>query len=78
MKLKTVRRLMTGLSIAAVAVTLLGYVAGSPPAVALGVALVTGGATVSLALWRCPYCGRWLGRRRGRFCPHCGRELEGK
>ena len=78
MKLKTVKRLMTGLGIAAVAVVLLGNASESPPAVALGVALVIVEVVVSITLWRCPHCGRWLGRRRGRFCPHCGRELEGK
>lgn len=78
MKLKTVKRLMTGLGIAAVAVVLLGNASESPPAVALGVALVIVEVVVSIALWRCPQCGRWLGRSRGRFCPHCGRELEGK
>ena len=30
------------------------------------------------ALWRCPYCGRGLGRIDENFiyCPHCGRELD--
>ena len=78
MKLKTVKRLMTGLGIAAVAVVLLGYVAGSLPVALVAAALIVGEVAVSIALWRCPYCDRWLGRRRGRFCPHCGRELEGK
>ena len=78
MKLKTVKRLMTGLGIAAVAVVLQGYGAGSLPVALVAAALIVGEVAVSIALWRCPQCGRWLGRSRGRFCPHCGRELEGK
>ena len=51
MKLKTVKRLMTGLGIAAVAVVLLGNASESPPAVALGVAPVIVEVVYSITLW---------------------------
>lgn len=25
---------------------------------------------------RCPHCGKYLGRQIGRYCRHCGKELE--
>ena len=26
--------------------------------------------------FRCPYCGYYLGRRSGTYCPHCKKEIE--
>ena len=25
--------------------------------------------------YRCPHCGKFLGREKVAFCPHCGREV---
>lgn len=34
-------------------------------------------AAFELAFWRCPDCGRWLGReKRIAYCPYCGKELD--
>ena len=27
---------------------------------------------IAVAFIRCPYCGRFVGRSRGKYCPHCG------
>ena len=41
----------------------------------LGLMLV--GCLLSVALFRCPVCRRYLGRSAGsRFCPHCGARLK--
>lgn len=26
--------------------------------------------------WKCPHCGKYLGRSIGEYCPHCGEKLE--
>ncbi len=26
--------------------------------------------------WRCPKCGKWLGRDRGEYCQHCGGKID--
>ncbi len=33
-------------------------------------------AVFSLIFWRCPECGRSLGRDRCEYCRHCGRKLD--
>ena len=30
---------------------------------------------INIVFWRCPYCGKGLGRDSGKFCQHCGKEL---
>lgn len=30
---------------------------------------------VNIRYWRCPECGRHLGRDKGRYCRHCSHEL---
>ena len=48
----------------------------SKPVYFLFTACFAGGyALVYLALWRCPFCGRRLGRSDGESCPHCGKNL---
>jgi len=31
---------------------------------------------VNLTFWRCPFCEKHLGRDTGKFCQHCGEELD--
>ena len=42
------------------------------PTLAFAVALIG----VNLAWWRCPHCGRHLGRDDSKYCPGCGRRLD--
>ena len=42
----------------------------------LAAAFAAGYAVTYAALWRCPFCGRHLGRSDGESCPHCGKALE--
>lgn len=32
--------------------------------------------SVNLFFYRCPHCGRHLGREVGDYCQHCGEELD--
>ena len=77
MTLRKKRRLLGGcialLALLAVAVMLIGTVWIK---IVLVAALV-GYVALFSALWRCPYCGRGLGRidQHFTYCPHCGKEL---
>ena len=42
----------------------------------LGMAMVFGAAVLWKRWWRCPSCGRFLGRTKGQYCPHCGKEID--
>lgn len=48
--------------------------------IALGaVVLVLSGVGCSWLVWRCPACGRYLGRNLSpKLCPHCGVPLAGR
>lgn len=37
---------------------------------------LAGAVGVNVVFWRCPRCGRWLGRDGGEFCRHCAAELD--
>jgi len=41
----------------------------------LGLILAVAVAIINIIFWRCPYCGKNLGRDTGKFCQHCGKEL---
>ncbi|NCE63601.1 hypothetical protein D1159_03165 [Pseudoflavonifractor sp. 524-17] len=30
---------------------------------------------VRVKFWKCPYCGKYLGREKGYFCRNCGKEI---
>ena len=42
----------------------------------LGLAVALGAVVVWKRWWRCPSCGRFLGRTKGQYCPHCGKEID--
>ena len=31
---------------------------------------------LTILFWKCPHCGKYLGRSIGEYCPHCGEKLE--
>lgn len=41
----------------------------------LGITLLIGDIVFRIACYRCSYCGRYLERSRGEYCPYCGKEL---
>ena len=40
------------------------------------IVLCAAAISVNLALWRCPHCGKNLGRGVPKFCPNCGKKLD--
>ena len=56
---------------------LVGVVGQDELWLALGTLIIFGGLAVLLIYYRCPHCGRHLGREGGlTYCPHCGRALD--
>lgn len=76
MKLKQVKYLIWALAIACCVMIILISVTESMVFFWLMMAFLAAGLAVNLALWRCPYCGRYLGRDVSRYCTYCGKELD--
>lgn len=79
-RLRAVKNIMDALAVGVILVTLAAGLIQTPAAVAVCcvIAVVFAAALVILSLkfWRCPSCGRWLGRDVPQYCPHCGKPLE--
>lgn len=76
MKLKTVKILEVALIGLAFLCLALLYVKESTFIGVLGVLSAVGMIAVNLIFWRCPKCGKWLGRDAKNFCTHCGAPLD--
>ncbi len=77
MKLKTVKILQYALLGLAILCMALLYVKESRVIDILGVLSAVGAILVNLIFWRCPKCGKWLGRDSGgSFCKHCGTAID--
>ena len=56
---------------------LVGVVGQSELCLAIGTLIVFSGLAAQLLYYRCPHCGRHLGREGGlTYCPHCGKALD--
>ena len=76
MHLKSVKSLLFVLLSLTVACLLIGGGLSKPVYFLLAAAFAAGYAVAYAALWRCPFCGRHLGRSDGETCPHCGKALD--
>jgi rubrerythrin len=76
MKLSTVKILEWGLIAVAFLCMALLYVKDTAVFSLLGVVSIVGCLLVNLIFWRCPKCGKWLGRDSKNFCTHCGAPLD--
>ena len=74
MKPKEARKLTVTLIIVGFAVMLMGYFHGA--FFALGACVSFSALIPNFLFYRCPHCGRYLGRSDGAFCQHCGERLE--
>ena len=73
---KTARRLRDALLIAGAVVMLLGYY--HEAFLWVGGAIACACLIPHFAFYRCPHCGRALGRNEGSFCQHCGGPIDVK
>ncbi len=65
-------------AVLAVRVVLAGGLLDNDLVKPVGVVLVVSVLVLEIIFFRCPSCGRWLGRsfRPGKHCPHCGEIIE--
>lgn len=75
MHLKTVKVLLFVLLALTLASLLIGCGVSKPVYLLFTACFAGGYALVYLVFWRCPFCGRRLGRSDGESCPHCGKNL---
>lgn len=76
MKLRTVKILegvLIGFALLCIALL---YVKETTVFGVLGILSAVGCLLVNLIFWRCPKCGKWLGRDSKNFCTHCGAPLD--
>jgi len=80
MTLRKTKRLITVLGVCTFSCVILAYLMVKRTALCvallvLGLILAVAVAIINIIFWRCPYCGKNLGRDTGKFCQHCGKEL---
>lgn len=44
--------------------------------VLIGLITASSGVVVSILFYKCPHCGKHLGRSGGDFCPYCGGDID--
>ena len=66
------------LAVLAVSVIILfvGMANESIPLLGVGLLLANASFVFRIITFRCPYCGYYLGKRSGTYCPHCKKEIE--
>ena len=62
--------------VASIVILLVGMTIESIPLLGIGFLLAFGSFVFRTITFRCPYCGHYLGRRSGTYCPHCKSEIE--
>ena len=73
--LHTVRNVVVRLYLSGGCVLLLGVCFKSLLLWAVGVVILLVGLVIHLRYYRCPACGKFLGRDAVAHCPHCGSKI---
>ncbi len=73
---KTVWIIVFILSIQGLLVCLVGAFRSAPRIIWTGAGVMLLAFALEFAFYRCPYCGKWLGRLWMKRCPWCGKPLE--
>lgn len=74
MKPKAAEKLVILLAFVGVVVMLFGDFI--PILWAVGAVIALSSIIPNLLFYRCPYCGRMLGKISASFCPHCGKRID--
>jgi len=73
-KPKKVRKLIYFLYIMGFFMILLSYI--HIAFLVIGIVVAASSIVPSLLFYRCPYCGKHLGRSSGACCPYCGKRID--
>jgi len=72
---KGVRRIVMALFALGAFLALTGAFSESSPLTVGGTVILLCAIVVHFSFYRCPYCGKFLDRSAGDFCPHCGKKI---
>lgn len=80
MTLRTVKRIMNALVVISLICCLLISIVESNAFAFAGIGFAVLDAIFAAIFWRCPSCGKYLGRlnikaNEARFCPYCGKKI---
>lgn len=53
----------------------IGALSEIKPLAIIGIVLLLGDIVFRLACYRCHYCGKYLDRSKGDYCPYCGKDV---
>jgi hypothetical protein len=76
MELKTVKIIYLIIALLGLAVFAVGLFADSTIISVIGVAVIISAVIFHVIFYRCPCCGRYLGKNIGGFCQYCGEKLD--
>lgn len=62
--------------IGAIILLLIGMIMESIVLLGIGFLIAFGSFVFRVITFRCPYCGYYLGRRSGTYCPRCKKDIE--
>ncbi len=74
MNYKAAGKLRDILMVAGAVIMLLAYV--WEPFIVIGAVICCSCLIPHFLFFRCPHCGKHLGRQNGKFCQYCGRKLD--
>lgn len=74
MKPKKARELTNTLLMTGIVVMLLGYV--NEIFLMIGAIVACSCLLPHFIFYKCPHCGRHLGRNEGEFCQYCGKQID--
>ena len=60
----------------AIILLLIGMIMESIVLLGIGFLIAFGSFVFRVITFRCPYCGYYLGRRSGTYCPRCKKDIE--
>ncbi|WP_418632338.1 hypothetical protein [Ruthenibacterium lactatiformans] len=75
-KPKTYNYIFLAILAVSIILLLIGAVNENVAVLGVGLLLVFGSFVFRAITFRCPYCGYYLGRRSGTYCPHCKKDIE--
>lgn len=75
LKPQQVKKIFEITAIVTVIVVLLSTTVNNLVIAVIGLVVMTAALVFNIVYYRCPYCGKHLGRDGGDFCQHCGKKF---
>lgn len=76
MKIKTVEKIQNLLWVIVGISVILTYLFDKNTFLIIGVIALAMILVVRAKFWKCPYCGKYIGRDKGNYCKNCGKQIK--